>query len=117
MLLIAKLDEHRDMIIGFSNVEVVRSLKNVVYMHNGILRSHKREGVSILSCLVGLTLCDSMDCSLPGSSFHGISRQEYWSWLPFPSAGDLPDPEIEPLCPARQVYSFPLSHVKNPFPL
>ena len=25
------------------------------------------------------TLCDSMDCSLPGSSTHGISRQQYWS--------------------------------------
>ena len=30
-------------------------------------------------------LCDPMDCSLPGSSIHGISRQEYWSALPFPS--------------------------------
>ena len=37
------------------------------------------------------TLCDPMDCSLPGSSVHGISRQEYWSGLPFPSPGDLPD--------------------------
>ena len=26
-----------------------------------------------------------MDCSLPGSSIHGISQQEYWSRLPFPS--------------------------------
>ena len=26
----------------------------------------------------------------------GFSRQEYWSGLPFPSPGDLPDPEIEP---------------------
>ena len=27
----------------------------------------------------------------------GFPRQEYWSELPFPSPGDLPDPEIEPL--------------------
>jgi len=27
----------------------------------------------------------------------GISRQEHWSGLPFPSPGDLPDPEIEPM--------------------
>ena len=27
---------------------------------------------------------------------HGISRQEYWSTLPFPPLGDLPDPGIEP---------------------
>ena len=26
-----------------------------------------------------------MDCSLPGSSIHGISRQEYWSGVPLPS--------------------------------
>ena len=26
----------------------------------------------------------------------GFSRQEYWSGLPFPSPGDLPDPGIEP---------------------
>ena len=97
------------------------------------------------------TLCDPMDCSLPGSSLHGIlqarvlewgaipfsdhnlcgrhnkvkslsrvrlcdpwtvahqaplsmgfSRQEYWCGLPFPSPGDLPDPEIEPRSPTLQ---------------
>ena len=30
----------------------------------------------------------------------GFSRQEYWSWLPFPSPGDLKDPGIEPRSPA-----------------
>ena len=30
----------------------------------------------------------------------GFSRQEYWSRLPFPSPGDLPDPGIEPGSPA-----------------
>ena len=29
-----------------------------------------------------------------------FSRQEYWSVLPFPSPGNLPDPEIEPISPA-----------------
>jgi len=32
----------------------------------------------------------------------GFSRQEYWSGLPFPSPGDLPDPGIEPTSPASQ---------------
>ena len=32
----------------------------------------------------------------------GSSRQEYWSGLPFPSPGDLPDPGIEPRSPAFQ---------------
>ena len=30
----------------------------------------------------------------------GFSWQEYWSRLPFPSSGDLPDPGIEPMSPA-----------------
>ena len=30
----------------------------------------------------------------------GVSRQEYWSGVPFPSPGDLPDPGIEPGSPA-----------------
>ena len=65
------------------------------------------------------TLCNPINCSLPGSSIHGIfqarilewvayqappsmgfSRQEYWSGLPFPSLGDLPNPETEPRFPA-----------------
>ena len=32
----------------------------------------------------------------------GFSRQEYWSWFPFSSPGDLPDPRIEPRSPALQ---------------
>ena len=30
----------------------------------------------------------------------GFPRQEYWSGLPFPSPGDLPDPGIDPVSPA-----------------
>ena len=37
----------------------------------------------------------------------GFSRQEYWSGLPFPSPGDLPDPGIEPRSPAWQAGSLP----------
>ena len=42
------------------------------------------------------TLCDPMDCSPPDSSSTGFSSREYWSGLPFPSPGDLPDPRNEP---------------------
>ena len=52
-----------------------------------------------------LTLCDPMDCSLPGSSFMESSRQEYWIGLPSP--GDLPDPRIEPRSPALQTDALP----------
>ena len=44
-----------------------------------------------------LTLCDTMDHSLPGSSVHGLFRQENWSRLQCPSPGDLPSPGIKPL--------------------
>ena len=40
-----------------------------------------------------------MDCSPPGSSVHGFSRQEYWSGLPFAPPEDLPDPGIQPVSP------------------
>ena len=39
--------------------------------------------------------------------YMGFSRQEYWSGLPFPSPGDLPDPGIEPGSPALQADALP----------
>ena len=42
-------------------------------------------------------------CQTPLST--GFSRQGYWSGLPFPSPGDLPDPGIEPGSPASQTDS------------
>ena len=53
------------------------------------------------ACLLSrVWLCDPMDCSPPGSSVPGIPRQAYWSRLPFPSPGDLPNPGIKPVFPA-----------------
>ena len=40
-----------------------------------------------------------------------LSGKEYWSGLPFPFSGDLPDPGIEPMSPAD---SLPLSHQGSP---
>ena len=42
-----------------------------------------------------LTLCNPMDCSLPGSSVHEIFQARILAWLPFPTTGDLLDPGIE----------------------
>ena len=41
-----------------------------------------------------------MNCSPPGSFVHGFPRQEYWSGIPFPSSGKLPNAGIEPASPA-----------------
>ena len=49
------------------------------------------------------TLCDPKDCSHPLTLSMEFSRQEYWSGLPFPSPGNLPDPGIESRSSALQV--------------
>ena len=49
----------------------------------------------------------SDSASLLGSSIHGISREEYWNELPFPSPGNLPNPGIEPIFPTLQADTLP----------
>ena len=47
----------------------------------------------------------------------GFSRQEYWSGLPFPSLGDFPNPESEPMSfasPALAMNHLPLCHLRRP---
>ena len=41
-------------------------------------------------------LCNPMNHSKPGSSVHGILRQEYWSGVPYPPTRDLPNPRTKP---------------------
>jgi len=45
----------------------------------------------------------------------GFPRQEYWSGLPFPSAGDLPYPGIEPTSPALAGRFFTTEPPEKPF--
>ena len=52
------------------------------------------------------TLCNPMDCSLPGSSVHGNFLARIMEWVPFPSPGDSPNPGIEPRFPALQADSL-----------
>ena len=54
-----------------------------------------------------------MDYILPGSSVHGIFQAKYWSGLPFPSPGDLPDAGIEPGSAALQADALPSEHQKQ----
>ena len=42
-----------------------------------------------------LTLCDPVDCSLPGFSVHRILQERILEWVAIPFSGDLPDPGIE----------------------
>ena len=60
-------------------------------------------------CLIAqlyLTLCDPMDCSLPGSSVRGIPQAGILEWVSMPSPGDLPNPGIKPRSPALQADSL-----------
>ena len=50
-------------------------------------------------------------CQAPLSM--GFPRQEYWSGLPVPSPGDLPDPGTKPVSPALQADSLPLRHRRS----
>ena len=70
--------------------------------------------VVVLVTQLCLTLWEPMDCSPPGSSVHGTSRQEYWSGLPFASPDNLPDPRIEPRSPALQADSLPSEPSEKP---
>ena len=61
-------------------------------------------------CLVDqpcLTLCNPEDCSLPGPLSIGILREEYWSGLPCPPTGELPNSGIKPRSPPLQADSLP----------
>ena len=53
-----------------------------------------------------LTLCDAMDCSLPGSSVLGILQARILEWVAMPPPGDLPFPGIKPKSPVLQAYSL-----------
>ena len=60
---------------------------------------------SVLVAQLCPTLCDSMDCACQAPLSMGFSRQGYWSGLPFPSPGDLPEPGIKPGSPTLQADS------------
>ena len=79
------------------------------------------EWVCVCVCVFSLSLLSdsvilwTVACQAPLSM--GFSRQEYWSGLPFPSPGDLPDPRIElasPVSPVLQINFLLLSHQGSP---
>ena len=61
------------------------------------------------SCLI---ICDPVDCQAPLSM--GILQQEYWSGLPCPPPGDLPDPGIKPVSPALTGGFFTTEPLQKP---
>ena len=71
--------------------------------------------VKLLSCVQLFATPWTVDCQAPLSM--GFFRQEYWSGLPFPPPGDLPNPGIEPTSAALAGKVFTkepqLAHLAN----
>ena len=81
---------------------VDQSLMNIKYWCNFGMK------MKVLVAQSCLTLCNphglTVTCQAP--LFMEFSKLKYWSGLPFPSPGDLPNPGIEPMSPALQVDSL-----------
>ena len=70
--------------------------------------------VKVLVTQLCPTLCDSVDCSLPGPLSKGFSREESWSGLPYPPPGNLPEPGSNPgLLSCGQIL-YHLSYSRSP---
>ena len=69
---------------------------NVLQKTQSVSLTMERESEVTQSCLTATPWTVAYQAP-PSMVF---SRQEYWSGLPFPSPGDLPDPGIEPRSPA-----------------
>ena len=99
---------------------------NIIIGTDYCYRNSKRINMSALgymltssqSCNINTALCIRVSHSVvsnllraqglqPARLLMGFSRQEYWSGLPFPSPGDLPDPGIESRSPISQADSLP----------
>ena len=71
-------------------IQLTDAEQNVIYCCLSLLFSPKSL----------LTLCDPLDCSLPGSSVPRISQARILEWVAISFSGDPPDPGMEPTSPA-----------------
>ena len=92
------------------------SFSTTILLMHFSLRVYSRTGKDLLRKISGNSIKKLLllfSCSVMSNSFAnpwttacqsplsmGLSRQEYWHALPFPSPGDLPNPGIKPACPA-----------------
>ena len=97
-------------------VRCVDVCKNTLYTYSYAC-THMNMCVCTLLLLLSRSVmsdCDPMDCSLPGSSVHGILQEECWSGSHALLQGGLPDPGIKLGSPALQADSLPLNHEGSP---
>ena len=72
-----------------------------VFQFPGIIYSHSSVAQSCP------TVCDPMDCSLPGSSVHGIFQAIVLEWIAIFFSSRLPNPGIKPGSPTLQADALP----------
>ena len=77
--------------------------KSVTVLVSGKVKERSEVEVAQLC----LTLCDPMDCSLPGSSVHGIFQAIVLEWIVISFSRGLPNPGIKPRSSALQEDSLP----------
>ena len=69
---------------------MTKNAQTTTQLHSSHTLVRVRVRVKSFSCVP--TLCNPMDCSLPGFSVHEIFQARVLEWVAFPSPGDLPDP-------------------------
>ena len=92
----------------FSEVEqvsVIPLLSNHCFQERLTTVTVIEKNLSVIKSCPTLATPWMVPCQAPLSM--GFSRQEYWSELPFPSSGDLPNPGIEAGSPALQADTLP----------
>ena len=109
---------HYSLVAGFHHSEKVGSSRIIddniiclfcpkpIYVNSWILRTSQYDRYS--------SSLGSKTVARQAPLYMGFPRQKYWSGLSFPSPGDLPDPEIEPMSPAWQADSLLLIHLGSP---
>ena len=85
---------------------------DLIYIPTNSVR--RKRSVVTQSCPTLSAIPWAVDYQAPQSM--EFSRQEYWSGLPFPSPGDLPNPGIKPGSPALQADTLPSELLGKPFP-
>ena len=76
----------------------------------GQTHSKPSRSLKLLSCSVVSDSATPWTVADQAPLSTGFSRKEYWSGLPYPSQGDLPNPGIEPRSPTLQEVPYHLSH-------
>ena len=91
------------------NVFILESVNQRSYQHTQCLWYLCCVCAHVLSCVQ--LFCSRVERGPPGSSLHGIPRQEHWSELSLPPPGGLPDPGIKPESPALAGGFFTTEHL------